>query len=109
MCPKPGTSGILSPFGKIDGLYFNNSKEPDDVMFNLMQDVSRILESEGVDYLQIKCETKEDYYRILDALTEFNKNAIKVSGTSKKEFNIIIENEEEVDDEEDETNETSEQ
>lgn len=68
-------------------------------MWQLKQDISRILKEEGVDYLEIKCETKEDYYRILDSLATFNKEAIKVSGVSKKELNIIIENEEDVDEE----------
>lgn len=98
----PGTSGILSPFGKIQGLYFNNSKEPDDVMFNLKQDVARIMKEEGVEYIQITCDNKDDYYKIVDYLMDFNKDAIKVSGVSKKELNIIIESTEDMDAEEEE-------
>lgn len=100
----PGTSCILSPFGKIEGLYFNNSKEPDDVMYNLKQDISRIMKEEGVEYIEIQCETKEDYYKIIDSLVDFNKDAITVSGVSKKEFNIIIESVEDIDAEEGEAN-----
>lgn len=100
----PGTSGILSPFGKIEGLYFNNSKEPDDVMYNLKRDISRIMKEEGVEYIEIQCETKEDYYKIIDSLVDFNKDAITVSGVSKKEFNIIIESVEDIDAEEGEAN-----
>ena len=98
----PGTSGVLSPFGKIKGLYFNDSKEPDDVMYNLAQDISKLMKEEGVEFIGIDCETKEDYYKIIDALAAFNDNAIKVSCTSKRDLNIIIENATEDEDEEQE-------
>ena len=88
----PGTSGILSPFGKIDGLYFNNSREPNDFEFNLKQDLSRIMKEEGVEYIEIECDNKEDYYKLIDKLSEFNKNCITVSGTSKNKYNVILEN-----------------
>lgn len=58
------------------------------------------MKEEGVEYIQIECETKEDYYRIIDSLVDFNKDSIKVSGVSKKELNIIIESAEDVDAEE---------
>lgn len=69
-------------------------------MYDLNQDISRILKEEGVEYIQINCESKDDYYRIIDSLVEYNKDAIKVSGTSKQELNIIIESTEEVDNDE---------
>ena len=88
----PGTSGILSPFGKIDGLYFNNSREPDDYEFNFKQDLSRIMKEDGVEYIEILLDNKDDYYKLIDELAEFNKNCITVSGTSKNQYNIILEN-----------------
>lgn len=87
----PGTSGVLSPFGQIKGLYFNNSSEPDDFEFNFKQDLSRILDEEGVEKIEIKADNKEDYYKILDELAEFNKNCITVSGTSKEKYTLIVE------------------
>lgn len=89
----PGTSGVLSPFGKIDGLYFNESKEPDDCEFLLKQDISKLMEDESITYIQIKMDDKKDYYRLLDKLSEFNKNSIIVSGTSRNAETIIIEKE----------------
>lgn len=89
----PGTSGVLSPFGKIDGFYFNNSKEPDDYEFDIKKDLSKLFEEEGVEYIQITCDNKDDYYRILDDISEFNKTSIKVSGTSRNAYQIVIENE----------------
>ena len=87
----PGTSGVLSPFGKIKGLYFNESSEPDDYEYNVKQDLSRILEEEGVERIEVKADNKEDYYKILDQLAEFNKNCITVSGTSREKYTLIVE------------------
>ena len=56
----PGTSGVLSPFGQIEGLYFNNSSEPDDFEFNFKKDLSRVLEEEGVERIEIKADNKEE-------------------------------------------------
>ena len=87
----PGPSGVLSPFGQIEGLYFNNSSEPDDFEFNFKKDLSRVLEEEGVERIEIKADNKEDYYKILDQLYEFNKGCITVSGTSKEKYTLIVE------------------
>lgn len=93
----PGTSGVLSPFGKIDGLYFNNSREPDDFMFDFKKDIKKIMDDEDVEYLEIKVDNKDDYYKLLSELSNFNDNAITVSGTSKDVYTVIVENEEDVD------------
>ena len=55
----PGTSGILSPFGKIEGLYFNDSREPDDYEFAFKQDIEKIMKADGVKYIEITAENKE--------------------------------------------------
>ena len=93
----PGTSGVLSPFGKIDGLYFNNSREPDDFMFDFKKDIKKIMDEDDVDYLEIKVDNKDDYYKLLSELSNFNDNAITVNGTSKDVYTVIVENEEDVD------------
>lgn len=93
----PGTSGVLSPFGKIDGLYFNNSREPDDFMFDFKKDIKKIMDDEDVEYLEIKVDNKDDYYKLLSELSNFNDNAITVNGTSKDVYTVIVENEEDVD------------
>jgi hypothetical protein len=90
----PGTSGVLSPFSKIQGLYFDESKEPDDFMYDFKNDMDRILSSEDVEHIQITTETKEDYYRLLDELQKFNKDSMTVYGVSKDKCTVIVENEE---------------
>lgn len=99
----PGTSGILSPFGKIEGLYFNNSSEPDDFTFDFKKDIKNIMDKDGVEYLEINCDNKKDYYKILNALVDFNEDSITVSGTSKDNFKIIVENSEDADSDENDT------
>ena len=96
----PGTSGILSPFGKIDGLYFNDSREPDGYMFDFKQDIRDIMKNENVDYIEIKMDNKEDYYKMLDSLSNFNKDCITVNGTSKDLYTIVVEEPEDIDSDE---------
>lgn len=92
----PGTSGVLSPFGKIEGLFFNNSREPDEYEFDFKKDLRKLMEEDGVEYIEIQLDNKEDYYKLLDDLSNFNKESIRVSGTSKNVLNIIIEEEKKV-------------
>ena len=40
---------------------------------------------------------EHDYYKLLSELSNFNDNAITVSGTSKDVYTVIVENEEDVD------------
>lgn len=94
----PGTSGVLSPFSKINGLYFNEQNEPDDFMVDFAKDVKRIMESKGVKYLDIEFTNKEDYYTALDNLDNFALENISVYGTSKNKY-IITTLEDDPDDE----------
>ena len=87
----PGTSGVLSPFGNIQGLSFNDSKEPSSKEFELKKDIEKILSTKGVECIQITTETEDDYYRLLDELAEFNKDSIICSGTSRNPLSVIIE------------------
>lgn len=49
------------------------------------------MKNENVQYIEIHADNKEDYYRIIDELTEFTDNSITISGTSKDPLNVIIE------------------
>lgn len=59
------------------------------------------MKADGVKYIEITAENKEDYYRILDKLSELNKNAVVVSGTSRNPLTLIIEDTRENDVDED--------
>lgn len=103
----PGTSGVLSPFGKIDGLYFDNSSEPDDFMYDLSRDIKRIMEEEGATYLEFKADNKEDFHKILNTINTMNDGLLSVKGTSKDKYTVIVENPDDVDNDGDESSEES--
>jgi HSP20 family molecular chaperone IbpA len=106
----PGTSGVLSPFSKLSGLYFNDSNEPDDFMFKFKQELKEGLKQEGVQYIDINVENKVDYYRILHELESFTNDNIKVYATSRNKFDIRLEEDSiETVDEEDDINDVEEQ
>ena len=91
----PGTSGLLTPFGKIKGLCFDDSEEPEDFYYKLNQDLSDFTERNGINYIKIDCDNPGDYYRIINELHKINKDDVSVYGTSRDgEMSIIIESEE---------------
>ena len=49
----PGTSGLLTPYGKMDGLYFDDSMEPDDFIFEFRKSIEEILKNQGVSYIAV--------------------------------------------------------
>ena len=87
----PGLSGSLTPFSNLKGLYFNDSKEPNDFIYDLKQNLVKVLEEEGVECIDIQCSDKEDYYRILDSFAKFNKENIKIYATSRQAYDIVME------------------
>lgn len=88
----PGTSGLLTPFGKIKGLCFDDSDEPEDFYFKLNQDLSKFNEDHKINYIKIDCDNPTDYYKIIDKLHKINKEDISVYGTSRDgELSIIVE------------------
>lgn len=95
----PGTSGILSPFSKIKGLYFNDENEPDNFMFEFRNDIERILKEKGVEYIDIKVDNKEDYYRIMNNLSNFNNDKIKMFWRTEDNYAMTIAAVEELDEE----------
>ena len=47
-------------------------------------------------YIKIDCNTKEEYYALLNKLSEFNRGSFTVSGTSREKYEIIVENTEDM-------------
>lgn len=86
----PGTSGLLTPCGKMDGLYFDDKMEPDDFLFDFKKSIEEIVEQKGVDYITIDFETKEDFYKAANALRAFNNECIKVTSTSREDDTRLV-------------------
>ena len=86
----PGTSGLLSPFSDLNSFYFSETDEPEDFIIKFNEDINKIIKTKGVEYIDINCNTKEDYFTIVNALTDFN-DTVKVSGLSNKNYTIKVE------------------
>lgn len=89
----PGTSGILSPFSKIDGLYFNTDGEPDTFLVDFVKDINRVLKEEGQDVLAIEFDSKEDYYEVMNYVERFLDEDIRAYGTFRDRPEVIFERE----------------
>ena len=85
---------MLSPFSDIEGLYFDNSDEPDDFVIQLNNDLERIFEKKGITFLRIEFENKDDYFNTLTALRKYADDNIKLYGTSREGHYDIVMSEE---------------
>ena len=87
----PGTSGLLSPFSDMKGLYFDESEEPDDFLFRLNKDLEKIYDKKGINYIKLDFENKDDFYSALVDMQKFNRENIRVSGTSREgHYEVVI-------------------
>lgn len=95
----PGTSGLLSPFAKIDGLYFNNEEEPDDFYFRLMKDLEKRYEDEGITFIKCDFESASDFYEALKEMEKYANDNISFYGTSREgHYEIVINDDTDMDD-----------
>ena len=95
----PGTSGLLSPFAKIDGLYFDESDEPDEFFYNLTKELEKKAKKKGVSFIQCEFDNPRDYYKTLKALQDYTDDSITVSGTSREGlYDIVLTEEADMDD-----------
>lgn len=80
----PGTSGLLSPFAKIDGLYFDSSDEPDSFYYELVKDLEKKFEGTNIRYIHAEYENPQDYYNALKAMEKYTNENVKMYGTSRE-------------------------
>ena len=95
----PGTSGCLSPFSSIKGLYFDDSPEPDEFYYNLVQRLIEKYKKEGKHYITIEYDNPEDFYNALTSLDKFANDNTKICGTSRaNKYEIVINEDVDLDD-----------
>ena len=88
----PGLSGVISPFTKMDSLYFDSSDEPDEFAFELKNEIEKMWDKKGVPYIKLCFDNKDEYYDTLLALEKCADENIKISGTSREgQYDVIIE------------------
>lgn len=91
-------AGILSPFAKIDGLYFDGSDEPFDFYYNLVQDLKAYYKEHGKKYITFSFDDKKEFYKMLYALEQFTNDNIMAYGTSREgQMEMVIEEEVDID------------
>ena len=88
----PGTSAIITPFCKTNGLYFDSSNEPEEFKYNFDRDVDSYFTNK-FDGLNISpsFDSIKDYYDATLSMMEMN-NTLTVEKKKKesKMYNIII-------------------
>lgn len=72
----------------MDGLYFDDSMEPDDEVFRLRNAVEELAKKKDVTLVTVKCEEKEDFYNTMNAFRHFSEDNIKVFMSTDE--NIIV-------------------
>ena len=90
---------MLSPFAKIDGLYFSKEAEPSEFYYNLMKDLEDKWKDKGYKFIKMNFETAEDFYNALYGIAQYNSDNIKAYGTSRDDqFEIVINEDTDMDD-----------
>ena len=69
----PGRNGLLSPWGKIKGLYFDDSMETGNFFWNLQHDLNEYYRDKGKIYIMMEFDKEEDYYSALYQLQQMKK------------------------------------
>lgn len=86
----PGTSAILTPFCKTDGLYFDSSHEPEDFKYHFDKDVDEYFLGDKEADVHPDYTSPETYYNYLRKVSENNRN-ITFSGIRSDPEYLYIE------------------
>ena len=91
---------MLSPFAKINGLYFNNDEEPHDFYYNLMKELEEKYEKDkNITYIKCDFESEKDFYKALKDMEKYANDNISVSGTSREgHYELVINEDTNMDD-----------
>ena len=95
----PGTSGLLSPFAKIDGLYFDPSDEPDDFYYSIMNDLKEKYKDKHINYISCEFDNPQDFYKALHDMEKYCDENISIYGTSREGvYEMVINEDSDMDD-----------
>ena len=99
---------MLSPFGNIDGLYFDGSNEKDNFTYEFQKDLAEISKDMGIQYIKMDFDSENDFYTALMEMQQYATDNTKLYGTSKDgHYEVVIESEKSDDDDEDEETTTT--
>ena len=100
----------MSPFGNIEGLYFDASNEKDNFTYEFQKDLAEVAKNIGVQYIKMDFDSENDFYTALMEMQQYANDNTKLYGTSKDgHYEVVIESEksDDDDDEEEETTTTT--
>ena len=101
-------AGLLSPFGNIDGLYFDGSNEKNNFTYEFQKDLAEISKDMGINYIKMDFDSETDFYNALMEMQSYANDNVAMYGTSKNgHYEVVIESEKSDDDDEEETDATT--
>lgn len=80
----PGATGVLTPFVKTDGLYFDSSYEKEDSIFDFQKEAYSSCDDYSVNLFD-NCDNISDLFDILEKFDEFNRRNISFVKKVRKE------------------------
>lgn len=87
----PGRSGSLSPYCKMNSMYFDDSLYENAMHYRIAKYLDEYPLDDDEEELVIKCDSEEQYNSILDNLFRAGENKIKIFGVSNNPMEIIVE------------------
>lgn len=99
----PGSSGIITPFCKTDGLYFDGAQEPEDGIFDLKRELRREHREENSEMLVVdifeNCDTIQDVFELEGKFRKINQSfKIKRTERNPELLRVVINIDDERDD-----------
>ena len=91
----PGTRALISPWTKMKGSHFDDSKEDDNFMYEFKRDLEdKDWEANEDEYSVIRIDSKDKdrFFQVMDEISKVNSK-ITVYGTSSEDGYIIEETE----------------
>ena len=89
----------MSPFAKIDGLYFDPTEEPCDFYYQLSKDLKEKFKDTNIKYIQCEFDDPRDFYKALKDMEKYTNENITISGTSReRKYEMIINEGSDIDD-----------
>lgn len=85
----PGTSAVLTPFCKTDGLYFDGARDPEDFMYKYDKDITDTLTEKGAITVSPSFKNVEDYFNYHLHTNEVNESFKVCTVEDPNDFYII--------------------
>ena len=87
----PGTSGLITPFVKMDGLYFDGSPEPNNFYYDLIVREKKKAKKHGKTFVMPDVKNSDEFYEALYDMEKYTNENVKMFETSKEgEYEVFV-------------------